>query len=227
MNRQIPFIKTSIWLLFAITTLAFINCSDSVNEDTIITNQMDITHLPYGASLVLRRDQGDSSPLLEHLWLCGLPSNGAGNSDGTWDYTRNPIVKGNVVWSSEFNIMLDGNGSRIITGNALPDHPTGVFPIDPTSVTYQYDRNTNTIEAHQISYTFPEIPEVASSPDCFKLGPSGVSLTGSVIYHEVSKRGNYAVAHEILDNYGGHIDGTQRYHYRYMTDKLKEHIVPY
>lgn len=104
--------------------------------------------------------------------------------------------------------MLDGNGNRIITGNALPDHPTGVFPIDPTSVAYQYDRNTNTIEAHQILYTFPEIPEVASSPGCVKLGPSGISLTGSAIYHGASTLGNDAAAHEIVDNYGGHIDGT-------------------
>jgi arylsulfatase B len=75
------------------------------------------------------------------LWLCGVPPDGAGNSDasdwtnsdGTWDYTRKPIVEGSVTWVSDFEISLDGNGKRIITGNSLPDHPTGVFPIDTLS----------------------------------------------------------------------------------------------
>ncbi|MEN8927603.1 MAG: hypothetical protein ABF242_10955 [Flavobacteriales bacterium] len=114
------------------------------------------TNLPFGGPLVLRRDLGDTSPLLGYLWLCGLPSNGAGNADasdwtntdGSWDYTRKPQVDGNVTWLSNFQVRLDGSGNRIITGNALPDHPTGVFPIDPSSVAYQYDRNPNIIDSH-------------------------------------------------------------------------------
>ena len=35
------------------------------------------------------------------------------NPDGTWDYTRKPQVAGNVIWTSEFKITLDGNGNRV------------------------------------------------------------------------------------------------------------------
>ncbi|MFK8059204.1 MAG: YHYH protein [Polaribacter sp.] len=233
-------LKSNTLFLFAFFLLSVISCnSDSENtiepEETVNENIVDLTHLPFGGSFVLRRDKGDTHPLIEHLWLCGVPTNGAGNSnatdwtnsDGTWDFTKKPIVEGEVNWPSEFEVMLDGNGNRIITGNALPDHPTGIFPIDPASVAYKYDRNMNKIVAHEILYTFPEIPEVAANPSCVTYGPSGISLTGSAIYHGASTLGNDAAAHEILDNYGGHTDGTERYHYHYLSDKLQNHIHPH
>jgi hypothetical protein len=200
-----------------------------------IPEVVDRTHLPFGGPLVLRRDQGVTTPLVGHLWLCGVPPDGAGNSnatdwtnaDGTWDYERKPIVEGEVEWISEFNISLDGNGNRIITGNALPNHPTGIFPIQPTSAAYPYDRNPNIIDTHQVLYTFQAIPEVAAQPSCVTFGPSGISLTGSAIYHGASTLGNDAAAHEMLDRFGGHTDGTERYHYHYLSDDLHEHIHPH
>ncbi|MFK7808813.1 MAG: YHYH protein [Saprospiraceae bacterium] len=216
------------------------SCSDDSEdideiEEPIAPEEADLTHLPLGGSLVLRRDQGVMNPLLEHLWLCGLPPDGAGNddasdwlnSDSTWDYTQKPIVEGDVLWDSEFDITLDGNGNRVITGNALPDHPTGIFPIDPTSVAYQYDRNPNIITSHEVLYTFPAIPEVADEPSCVTFGPSGISLTGSAIYHGASTLGNDAAAHEILDRFGGHTDGTETYHYHYLAEDLEDHIHPH
>ena len=196
---------------------------------------IDRTHLPFGGDNILRRDQGDTEPALESLWLCGVPSDGAGNSDasdwtnedGTWDYTRKPIVEGSLTWISEFEVSLDGQGNRIITGNALPDHPTGVFPIDPNSLAYQYDRNNNPIKERDILFTFPAIPEVLDVSRCVTYGPAGISLSGSVIYHGASTLGNDAAAHEILDTYGGHSDGTQTYHYHYPADNLMEHIHPH
>jgi hypothetical protein len=194
----------------------------------------DLTSLILGGPFVLRRDLGDVSPLLASLWLCGLPSNGAGNADasdwtnpdGTWDYTRKPQVDGDVTWISDFTVTLDGNGNRIITGNALPDHPTGVFPIDSASVAFQYDRNPNIITNHTVSYTFPAIPQIASTPDCVTFGPSGIALSGSAIYHGASTLGNDAAAHEMLDRFGGHTDGTERYHYHYIAEDLENHIDP-
>ena len=213
------------------------NCKKDDNTDDsectpAATNQVDRTHLPFGGPLVLRRDRGDTGPQLKHLWLCGLPTSGAGNSDasdwtnsdGTWDYERKPIVDGNVTWISDFTITLDGMGNRIITGNALPDHPTGVFPIDPSSVAYQYDRNPNIIDTHNVRYVFPVNPQVATSASCVTFGPSGIALTGSAIYHGASTLGNDAAAHEMLDRFGGHTDGTERYHYHYMADDLQDHV---
>ncbi len=197
-------------------------------EDTI-----DLTHLPFGGTKILRRDRGDLQPAVGSLWLCGVPTNGAGNSDasdwtnsdGTWDYTKKPIVDGNVTWISEFKIIVD-NDKRVITGNALPNHPTGVFPIDPSSVAYQYDRNQNAIKARDILFEFDRIPSEASSPGCVTYGAVGISLTGSVIYHGASTLGNDAAAHEILDRFGGHSDGTETYHYHYPSKDLQDHVHP-
>mgnify|MGYP000353794455 CR=1 FL=1 len=226
---------TSIFFCALLSLLTIVGCKDSDTEDPILPETVDQTHLPFGGPLVLRRDQGISEPALESLWLCGVPPDGAGNSDasdwtnsdGTWDYTRKPIVEGDMTWISEFNVTLDGNGNRIITGNALPSHPTGIFPIDSESIPYQYDRNPNIITAHEVLYVFPAIPEVATSPSCVTYGPSGISLSGSAIYHGASTLGNDAAAHEMLDRFGGHTDGTETYHYHYLADDLEDHIHPH
>jgi hypothetical protein len=224
-----------ISMLFVITLLTIASCSKSDDTDADTPEIPDLTHLPLGGTApndILIRNQGFSNPNFLSLWLCGLPASGAGNSDasdwtnsdGTWDYTKKPQVDGNVTWNSQFSITLDGNGNRIITGNALPDHPTGIFPIQPGSVAYQYDGNPNIISQHTINYTLPEIPQVAATPSCVPFGPSGISLTGSAIYHGASTLGNDAAAHEMLDRFGGHTDGTERYHYHYPSQDLQDHI---
>lgn len=237
-NQKITF-QLNRWFLLSLAFMALTSCDsdDPVVPpvDPVLEDIKSITNLPFGGigpTQILIRSQGDTQPDVLSLWICGLPANGAGannatdwtNADGTWDYTRKPQVDGNVTWASDFNIALDGNGNRIITGNSLPDHPTGVFPIDPTSIAYQYDRNMNEILARQILFEFPAIPQVASAPSCVNFGASGISLTGSVIYHGASTLGTDAAAHEILDSYGGHSDGTNTYHYHYPTQDLQDHI---
>lgn len=222
---------------FLLSFLFFtVGCRDEadtpVDNEEQVKESPDLSSLPFGGPYILRRDEGDTEPDFLHLWLCGVPQDGRGNADatdwtnpdGTWDYTRKPVVEGEIDWDSEFEIVLDNNGKRIIMGNALPNHPTGVFPIDPNSVAYQYDRNMNEILARELLYEFPANPVVANSPSCVTYGPSGISLTGSVIYHGASTLGNDAAAHEILDQYGGHSDGTNTYHYHYPTQKLQEHM---
>jgi len=220
-------------------SLILIGCKKSEDpaeiEEVIETETVDITHLPFGGPNILIRNEGDHDPDSLSLWLCGLPADGAGNDDasdwtnedGTWDYTRKPQVEGNVNWTSEFNITLDGEGNRIITGNALPNHPTGIFPITPGSEAYAYDGNPNIISPHDILYILPAIPEVADEPSCVPFGASGISLTGSAIYHGASTLGNDAAAHEILDRFGGHTDGTERYHYHFPSQDHQDHIHPH
>ncbi|MBK7525902.1 MAG: hypothetical protein IPI53_17690 [Saprospiraceae bacterium] len=108
------------------------------------------------------RNQGSPNPDFLSLWLCGLPANGAGannakdwtNPDGTWDYTKKPQVEGNVIWDGQFTVTLDGNGNRILKGNGLPNHPTGIFPIQPGTLPYIYDRNPNIISPQPLDKTF-------------------------------------------------------------------------
>jgi hypothetical protein len=241
-NKQYLFLNLPQLLFISILTLTIASCQSeneiSIIEEPTVNETTDLTHLPFGGispTNILIRAQGDALPDFLSLWICGLPANGAGannatdwtNADGTWDYTRKPQVEGNVTWISEFNISLNGSGKRIIAGNALPDHPTGIFPIDPASIAYQYDRNTNEILARQILFEFPVIPEIASEVSCVNFGASGISLSGSVIYHGASTLGNDAAAHEILDSHGGHSDGTNTYHYHYPTKDLQNHIAPH
>jgi hypothetical protein len=147
-----------------ISCLIFTGCKkdDELIEEISPTNTTtplevaDLTHLPFGGQSptnILIQNLGDGQPAVQSLWLCGLPSNGAGNSDasdwtnadGSWNYELKPQVEGNVLWANELTIELDGNGNRVITGNGLPNHPTGIFPITPGSVAYQYDGNPNVI----------------------------------------------------------------------------------
>lgn len=224
-------------ILFLITLLILSSCSKSEddNNSTLSPETADLTHLPFGGTAptnILIRNQGSPNPDFLSLWLCGLPSDGAGannasdwtNPDGTWDYTRKPQVEGNVSWNHEFNINLDGNGNRIITGNNLPNHPTGIFPIQQGTLAHQYDGNPNIISEHVIYLTLPAIPQIAATPSCVGFGPAGFSLTGAAIYHGASTLGTDAAAHEMLDRFGGHTDGTERYHYHYPSEDLQDHI---
>ena len=43
-----------------------------------------------------------------------------------------PFVDGEVDWASEFKTWVD-NEVRYFTGNGLPNHPTGAFPLTPSS----------------------------------------------------------------------------------------------
>jgi hypothetical protein len=232
------YFKTTSFCFF-LTFFTIISCNKSDDSNEIIEETfpetVDLTSLPFGGlgeTQILIRSQGESLPDFLSLWLCGLPSNGAGannasdwtNPDGTWNYEMKPQVEGNVTWNHLFDINLDGDGNRIITGNNLPDHPTGIFPIQPGTDAFQYDGNPNIISEQVVNYTLPEIPEVANEPNCVFFGPAGFSLTGAAIYHGASTLGTDAAAHEMLDRFGGHTDGTERYHYHFPAQDLQDHI---
>ncbi|MFK7833570.1 MAG: hypothetical protein AB8B52_09855, partial [Winogradskyella sp.] len=100
------FKTTSICLFVTLFTIISCNKSDDANEiiDDTFPETVDLTSLPFGGvgeTQILIRNQGDPLPDFLSLWLCGLPSNGAGannasdwtNPDGTWDYTRKPQVE--------------------------------------------------------------------------------------------------------------------------------------
>lgn len=193
---------------------------------------VDLSHLPLGDPLILRRDQGARQPAVGALWLCGVPPDGRGNDDagdwsnpdGSWDFHRKPTVDGAVPWTSVFQMTLDDLGNRLITGNALPDTPTGIFPIDPRSLAYRYDRNLSHIEAHEVNLRLPADPQPLSAPRCVGYGATGISLTGNAIYHGASTLGNDAAAHEMLDAFGGQSDGTTTYHTHFLTDALLDRL---
>lgn len=239
--KQFTNIVGAGFLILVVSIFSFSSCNKSDEEGNIGTpasQTPDLTKLPFGGVAsykILIRNQGNPSPDFLSLWLCGLPSNGAGannaadwtNPDGTWNYIKKPQVEGNVIWVSEFNITLDGKGNRVLTGNGLPNHPTGIFPIQPGTIAHQYDRNPNIISPQPLSFTIPALPQEALNKSCVGFGPAGYSLTGSAIYHGASTLGKDAAAHEMLDRFGGHTDGTERYHYHYPSKDLQDHIHPH
>lgn len=226
----------SMFPLFLLFSFVIIGCDDmGSNQEPTNPQTVDLSSLPFGGTSptdILIRNQGDPEPDFLSLWLCGLPADGAGandasdwtNADGTWDYTRKPQVEGEVTWNHEFDISLDANGNRIITGNNLPDHPTGTFPIQEGTDAWNYDKNPNIISEQDVNYILPAMPEIAATANCVFFGPAGFSLTGAAIYHGASTLGTDAAAHEILDRFGGHTDGTERYHYHFPAQDLQDHI---
>lgn len=197
-------------------------------------HSVDLTHLPFGDAHILRRDKGQTQPAVGSLWLCGVPAQGRGaseagdwtNGDGTWDFTKKPTVDGRIPWDSDFRVTLAGDGKRLVAGNALPSFLTGVFPIDPASLAYRYDRNPSHIGAHAVDLAFQAMPEVAPSPNCVPYGATGISLTGNAIYHGASTLGTDAAAHEMLDRCGGQSDGSLTYHTHFLTPCLLDALDP-
>jgi len=134
----------------------------------------------------------------------------------TWDSTQKVAVSGSVNWRSTTTFRSAGSELRI-TGNALPKHRTGVFPIGATEPASQYDRNPNVIRAQTIAYALPTAPKVGAKPSCVGMGAIGVMLTGSVLFNGVDEAGRDAVAHEIQDRCHGHPQQAGQYHYHSLS----------
>lgn len=108
------------------------------------------------------------------------------------------MVDGAINWNSELTFELKG-GKRILTGNRLPDHPTGKYPIDKSDDAYQYDHNPNSIKEKLFKLELPAHPVAASKASPVTPGAIGVMLTGSLIFNGLDAAGRDAVAHETQD----------------------------
>ena len=207
------------------------NTTVTINCAAIATTSVaNLTRLAVGSDQNILKRSAGQQPAQGKLWLCAVPSNGAGaapssdwlNADGTWDYTRKPKVNGADSWASVLKIELAGS-KRVVTGNGLPNHPTGSFPItrqiSPDAV--KYDANPSSIKTQTVNLTFDSVPSASASPNCVPYGASGILLTGSAVYHGASTLGTDAVAYEMLDEYGGHSDGTGTYHYHFLSPSLE------
>jgi hypothetical protein len=154
------------------------------------------------------------------VWSCATHFNGGGaftdgpwiGDDGTFDFTTKAEVDGEVAWPSQLNLRLDGN-RRLVTGNDLPEHTTGVYPIQPGDDAYRYDRNPNSIASQSLVWSLPADPVEAQSPSCVGLGPIGVMVSGAYIFNALDALGRDALAHEIQDHCQGHPERSGAYHY--------------
>ena len=174
----------------------------------------DLKHLPLGDSLK------STAPEKGKLWPCRIEPNGRGagtdgpwidKSAGTFDKTTKAVVKGNVQWPHSFAVSMEGD-ARKFTGNNLPDHRTGIYPIQSGTTAYKYDRNPNSIHEQSLQFSLPANPQLADAATCAP-GAVGILLSGVPLFSAIDAPGRDAVAHEVQDQCDGHPQVTGVYHY--------------
>jgi hypothetical protein len=184
---------------------------------------VDPTHLPLGDG------KHSSTPQRGHVMTCqtefpdapGAQAQGPWfNGDGTWDATAKGTVDGEVEWGSRLETSV-ADGVRTFTGNDLPDHPTGEFPVDEDDDAARYDRNPNAIAEQVLDVEVPAEPEVAAEPTCIR-GEVGVVLTGAVLFDAFDAGGRDAVAWEAQDACDGHPQEHGAYHYHSLTSCIAD-----
>jgi hypothetical protein len=198
-------------------TATSLNIPQDTSNNAPHVDVLDVTHLVIGDG------KTSSSPQRGYVYSCMTQFNGKGaqgtgpwiNSDGTWDLTRKLTVDGSVSWPHEFTITLQGD-QRIFTGNDLPDHVTGNFPINPKDDAYQVDRNPNSIKSQSISFSVPANPALAAQPTCVG-GEIGIMLSGVLIFSAFDAEGHDAAAHEVQDQCNGHPQEGGYYHYHDLS----------
>jgi len=168
-----------------------------------------------------------TSPMSGYVYSCTRSFGGIGgaSADGPWidvdagtfDFTAKIAVEGAVSWPSHAFAATLGGATRTITGNGLPDHTTGTFPIATTDPAYAYDQNPNSIAAQTVSWSLPATPTVATTPSCLDGGAIGILLTGAQLYDALDGEGRDALAHEVQDACQAHPDPSSTYHYHSVT----------
>jgi len=183
---------------------------------------VDVTHLILGDGRV------STSPQRGYVDGCMTQFSGRGaqgtgwwmNDDGSWDLTRKAIVDGAVSWPHTFEVSVQGD-LRAFTGNGLPGHTTGLFPIAASDDAYQVDRNPNAISSRDFTFSLPAKPTLAAQPNCIG-GEVGVLLSGGLLFSAFDADGHDAAAHEVQDACGGHPQREGVYHYHSLSDCLED-----
>jgi hypothetical protein len=175
---------------------------------------LDPTRLPLGDGKYL------THPKKGYVDSCQTQFNGGGafrngpwidEAAKTWDSRRKVAVQGAVRWTSHFSAKVAG-AKRVLAGNGLPSHATGVFPVAASDPAYQYDRNPNSIRAYTLRASLPTSPKLVANPSCVG-GTVGVIKDGVPLFSAFDAGGRDAGAHEIQDACGGHPQMSGQYHY--------------
>ena len=207
--------------------------SDPIKSETISAaggksehvDVLDITHLELGDNKI------SSSPQSGFVFSCRTDFNGGGpaatgwwlNGDGTWDLTKKAVVDGSVSWANEFSITPNG-GKRTFSGNGLPDHTTGIFPVNPNDDAYTVDRNPNEIAPQRITLSLPASPSLSPSANCVG-GEVGILLSGIAIFNAFDALGRDAAANEVQDGCDGHPQQNGYYHYHTLSECIEDTTV--
>lgn len=182
--------------------------------------------------LALGDGKYSKSPKKGYIFGCNtkFPSNqGAGakgfwinQEGGYWDMTTKLYVDGSVSWPNAIWATTEEGSNRKLTGNGLPLHKTGIYPVKESDDAYQYDRNPNSLIEQQVNLSLPKYPSLLGTPECVG-GEVGIMLSGIPIFNGFDAEGRDAVAWEVQDGCNGHPQKDGMYHYHgpsnCLTDK--------
>jgi hypothetical protein len=163
-----------------------------------------------------------NGPKTGYVYSCQTQFNGGGAfrqgpwiSGSTWDATQKIAVQGSVRHSSVFRNTLTSSSS-MLSGNGLPPHTTGVFPIASSDPAYQYDRNPNSIKSYTLRASLARNPTRLSKAQCVG-GTIGVMTNGIPLFSAFDAGGRDAVANEVQDRCAGHPQISGQYHYHSLS----------
>lgn len=200
------------------------NTSTTTKEETAPASSIDYTKLPLGDK------KYSTSPKKGYVYSCQTSFTGGGaftqgpwidTTNNTWDLTKKAVVDGSVDWANATWKVSASGTTRTLTGNGLPSHETGTYPIASTDDAYQYDRNPNSIKTQSLSISLPVNPTELSTPECVG-GEVGIMLTGIPLFNAFDAGGRDAVATEIQDKCDGHPQSSGQYHYHGYSDCLED-----
>ncbi|MGB1657211.1 MAG: DUF305 domain-containing protein [Longimicrobiales bacterium] len=173
-----------------------------------------------------------TAPARGKLYSCSTGNPNAPGSDptriswidraaGSWNLLAKPFLPaGSFAPGPGQANLSESGGIRSITVNNLPvDGMIGDWPMTAYPLLSAIDRNPGIPAATTITFRLPVDPVVGATPACTSLGAIGVTLNGVVLYNAVDARGNDAVAHEIVDEFGGH-PAMSDYHYHFLPERL-------
>jgi hypothetical protein len=204
-----------------------ITSSEQSDPGSLLTSHtpVDLHALPLGDKRI------STSAKKGYIYSCRTQSDeqgGAGvvgpwinQSAKTYDKTAKPTVNGTVKWSNtKWTISTTGD-KRLLTGNGLPAHITGIYPIQSTDDAYQYDRNPNSIKEQTLTISLPIKPTELDTPDCVG-GEVGIMLSGIPLFNGFDAGSRDANAYEIQDDCSGHPQVSGLYHYHGLSECLNE-----
>lgn len=173
-----------------------------------------------------------SAPAIGRLFSC-VPANpsapGSNRSritwfdDGaqTWNLLRKPFLPSGTFAPPVGTSTISQSGAirTIVVTNLPVDGKIGDWPLSKYPLLAAIDGNPGTPAARNYSFAIPVAPVAAANPVCVSMGAIGVTLNGVVLYSAADARGNDAVAHEIVDAFGGH-PAQSDYHYHFVPERL-------
>jgi hypothetical protein len=136
-----------------------------------------------------------------------------------WYPEKRLSVDGSVFWQPMVTIT-QAEGARVITGNGLPAHSTGFFPVSPQDDAYPYKGSESAIVPQSNMLQLPQNPVTAPFPSCVGEGQIGVALNGVALYSALGPGGEDLGARSVLDRCGGSTSASGEYHYYGESDCL-------